>query len=192
LASSSAFALTLWDALDRGQEAALREEVAELETLLADGGGLAPRVRGPSLAIGSENELYRELAAIWERSSVQMDALCAAYGIRYIHALQPNQYWPDSKPLTEEEREVAYYDDSSTAERIPRGYRLLREAGERLRERGVHFVDLTGIFAAERRTVYTDPCCHVNELGARLIAERLAAAILADEPPEHSAPDPNA
>jgi hypothetical protein len=179
LLARSAFALTLWDALDRRQEGRLREGVQALEDALGDG-GLGPRVRGPHLTYGSEAALYRGLADLWERASLQMWAACTAHGVGYVHALQPNQYLPDSKRLTEEELRAAYRDDFPAADRIPRGYPLLIERGRRLQARGVRFVDLTQIFADEARTVYTDVCCHVNPFGARMIAERLADAIVAE------------
>jgi len=56
---------------------------------------------------------------------------------------------------------------------------MLSRRGAILRDNGINFVDLTDIFADESRTVYSDICCHVNELGADLIAERVAREILA-------------
>lgn len=172
----SAFFLTLWDALDRRQEARRRKETEELRQVLA-GRKLPPRVVGPKLRYGDEEALYGDIADLWQRSSLSMAALCQKRAIQYFHFLQPNQYVPHSKQFTPEEREHAYRLDWAGPERIPVGYPLLIERGQALRRMGVDFVDLTAIFAHERRRVYSDFCCHVNQLGADLIARKVARAI---------------
>jgi hypothetical protein len=171
----SSFFLALWDLLDQGQEAELGRESQALEEILA--GGLAARVRGPKVDYPDPRVLYEDMAFVWKRSSRLMATLCRTYGIEYFHFLQPNQYVPDSKPFTDEERQVAYRPDFPGSDRVPAAFPLLRERGRELAELGVNFTDLTEIFADEERTIYNDFCCHVNELGATLIAKRIAAAI---------------
>jgi hypothetical protein len=173
----STFMLTLWDVLDRRLEAAQRARVAELDELLGHG-SLSPRVRGPELR-ADEATLRNELIGLWRRGSIEMAAICRAYGIDYVHLLQPNQYVPGSKVLTDAERANAYGDDV-VRERVVAAYPGLIAAGRALRQAGVDFVDLTMMFADEPRSIWADTCCHVNELGADLIAERIAAAI--DDP----------
>lgn len=172
----SAFFLTLWDSLDRREEARRRKETEELRRILARR-KMPPRVIGPKLRYGDEEALYDDIADLWERSSLSMAALCQKRAIQYFHFLQPNQYVPDSKPFTPEEREHAYRLDWAGPERIPAGYPLLIERGKDLRRMGVHFVDLTEIFAHEHRRVYSDFCCHVNQLGADLIARSIARTV---------------
>ena len=58
------------------------------------------------------------------------------------------------------------------------GYPVLVDAGAELLEADVPFYDLTGIFADELRTLYIDPCCHVNRLGNELMAAAIAEAII--------------
>jgi hypothetical protein len=173
---NSAFFLTLWDALDRRQEARRRNVGRELQRILAQR-HLPPRAVGPHLGYGTDQPLYGDIADLWERSSFSMAALCRSRAIQYFHFLQPNQYVPDSKPFTAEELEHAYDLEWAGAERIPVGYPLLLERGQGLRRRGVNFGDLTGVFANERRSVYSDFCCHVNQLGADLIAREVARVI---------------
>jgi hypothetical protein len=175
----SAFLLTLWDGLDRRLESTQRARVAELSEAL-DSSGRSPRVRGPAVSERDPSRLVADAVRLWQQTSLQMKAICDAHGIAYVHLLQPNQYLPDSKPLTAEELEHAYKPDEPIRARVTAGYPLLIEAGAALDEAGVQFVDLTMMFADEPRSIYSDPCCHVNELGARLIAERIAAAILAE------------
>ncbi len=172
----SRFGLVLWDFLDQRQEAALRAETAALNGLLA-ADKLPARVRGPDVSFSDSDTLYAALADVWQRSSLQMARLCRASGIRYAHFLQPNQYVPGSKVLTEEERATAYDQDVADTQRVATGYPLLIERGAELRELGVNFVDLTGLYRDEAGTIYNDPCCHVNQRGAELMAEAMAGAI---------------
>ncbi len=177
LLRSSAFALVLWDFLDRAREARIRATTAQLESML-DEENPPPQVAGPPYEHESDEQFFTEMADFWARSSRQMARLCEDHGIAYVHALQPNQYLPGSKVLTEEELDVAYDEAFPGMERVPVAYPLLIERGRILRqEHGVNFVDLTQIFAGDSRTLYIDFCCHVNPLGAEQMARAIAAAI---------------
>jgi len=120
-----------------------------------------------------------ELVDLWYRSSLWLHQVCAAADTTYVHALQPNQYLPDSKQLTAWERIHAYDPQSKCVKLVPQAYPQLRERGVELRSQGVHFVDLTMIFAETSETTYTDKCCHLNELGNELVAAALAAEVAA-------------
>jgi len=182
----SIFFLTLWDILDHRYLVELRQQMADLDTRLS-ARGLPPRVKGPALEFKDNDSLYQEIALVWARSSVQMARLCGIYDITYFHFLQPNQYVPDSKPLTEEERRVAIDPGYSGAERVPAVYPYLQERADELRDLGVNFYDLTGMFKDEHRTIYSDFCCHVNETGAALIAAKVADIIAENWPRDHGA-----
>ena len=149
------FVLVLWDMLDTRELEALRDETVALREILSES-ELPPRVTGPPHDYESEEALYADLAGLWARSSLQMDAICDRYGVSYLHFLQPNQYVPNSKQFAQEEREVAFDETYLGGEVVPLGYPLLSRNGRMLRESGVRFVDLTKIFAAERRAVYSD------------------------------------
>jgi len=173
----SRFALILWGLLDGGLGSDIRQQSARLEAQLDDS-ELPVQIRGPAFAYADDEQMYRELASQWARSSAQMDRLCRMYDTVYLHFLQPNQYLPGSKVLTPEERDVAYDPEFTGYERVPLAYPLLREEGRRLRDDlGVRFVDLTQLYVDEPRTIYNDFCCHVNQLGAAEMAEAIAAAI---------------
>jgi hypothetical protein len=175
---SSAFFLTLWDFLDRRQEGQMRAQMRALQTFLSSS-KLPPRVRGPELSFADDGQRYAALADVWQRSSLEMARLCRESGIRYFHVLQPNQYLPGSKTLSEEEREIAWDRDVADTKRVETGYPMLIERGRELRELGVPFIDLTMLFENETGTIYNDTCCHVNQRGADLMAESVAAAIAA-------------
>ena len=168
---SSNFALALWKAADRRDRHRIRALTVEVQERLAQG-EKSYRVTGPRFEYRDEAEIFAELVERWRLGALQMDRLCRANGIEYFHFLQPNQYDPGSKPLTEEERKVAIRKRPSKANTaIENAYPLLRQAGAGLASDGVRFKDLTGIFRNETRTLYIDTCCHVNQLGVRLLID---------------------
>ena len=122
---------------------------------------------------------FREQAAFWMRSSKQIAQLSHSAGIEYFHFLQPNQYDEGSKVLTEAEKNIAFesgpfaYKDAARA-----GYPLLREQGLILSDERVNFIDLSFLFKDEERTVYNDKCCHFNQLGYDIIADRICREIV--------------
>jgi len=185
----SAFFLSLWEFLDRRQEGRMRTQMQALQTFLSSS-ELPPRVRGPDLTFSDDDRMYTALADVWQRSSLEMARLCRESGIRYFHVLQPNQYLPGSKTLSEEERQTAWDQDVADTKRVETGYPLLIERGRELSELGVHFVDLTMLFQGETGTIYNDACCHVNQRGADLMADAIAQAIAATYGSSPPTPDP--
>ena len=57
------------------------------------------------------------------------------------------------------------------------GYSQLRDAGEELRNAGVAFHDLSGVFKDVDDTLYKDSCCHFYGEGNRIMSEAIADAI---------------
>jgi hypothetical protein len=151
----------------READGGLRELVAEHDLLL----------RGPLSQATTSLERLDELVAVWRRSSLQLDALCRANDIEYLHFLQPNQYVEGSKPLSEQELDAALTPGHMYGVMVADGYPRLHEAGAELAQSGVRFHDLTGVYGEVQDTVYVDDCCHVNELGNRLLATAMAAEI---------------
>jgi hypothetical protein len=49
----------------------------------------------------------------------------------------------------------------------------------RLAASGVKFIDATNLFAGVEETLYTDACCHFNEIGLSMLAERIMDEVLA-------------
>lgn len=46
---------------------------------------------------------------------------------------------------------------------------------------GIASFDLSSVYQTVTDTVYVDDCCHVNELGNRLMAERIADIFFQEE-----------
>ncbi len=129
---------------------------------------------GPPSPGTNAEERLDELIALWKNGSIQLDRLCSANGIRYFHFLQPNQYVPGSKRLSEQEKLTAHHPQAAYAQWAPRGYVKLIETGRGLVEQGVLFHDLTSVFADVEETIYVETCCHVNEAGNVLMAAAIA------------------
>ena len=139
---------------------------------------------GPQLALSpppDEYELSRRAVRVWYRGSVILHDLSRTAGAEYYHFLQPNQYVPDAKPLTDRELAVAYNPESLAVQAYRDGYPLLRRLGDELRQQGINYHDLTQIFADNRETLYIDDCCHLNARGNELLAasmvQRMAPAL---------------
>ena len=106
-----------------------------------------------------------------------MHLLCQGMGIEYYHFLQPNQYVPDSKPLSAEEVADAWRANHPYRTPALEGYPRLVRYGRRLRRNGIAFHDLTGIFRERPETLYRDTCCHLNQAGNTLLAEAIRRVI---------------
>lgn len=157
----------------RRLDARLSEARVRLGETRFDASRLDYAHRGPPARPGVDP--YQELAGLWEESSRQVRRLCAANGIAYRHALQPNQYFPAGKPFGDEERRVALNERSPYRPGVVAGYPRLVEAGARLKASGDPFVDLTGLFAGDASPVYGDSCCHFLDDGLRRIAAAIGA-----------------
>lgn len=129
--------------------------------------------QGPFVEGKSRREISTQMAGLWSSSSMQMHHLCAANDIPYVHFLQPNQYLPESKPITRKERLVAWDENSPYVDLVPEAYPLLQEAGRKLNEAGIAFHDLSLIFQETETSLYVDSCCHLSPEGSRLLAEAM-------------------
>lgn len=185
----SVSATMLWRILDRNLANELASARFDLEAYkprpTADRRRYA--ATGPPRTYPGAAEMYRDLAATWSRSSLQMHQLCAANGIRYFHFLQPNQYVVDAKPMGRAERATAIWPGSAFERSVRAGFPLLRDAGRQLASQGVEFHDLTGVFAGKSDPLYIDNCCHFNPQGNVIVGRaigRSIAAAMARQPRE--------
>ena len=176
----SNFCLLLFDVLDSKTCSRIAEGDRALRRIInRSPRELTPETSGPRRELHDLDGFFAAMADSWARCSGEMDGLCRANGILYLHALQPNQYVPGSKPLSRVEKETAWYEGNDYAYKIAaqQGYPDLVRDGRNLRNSGEHFLDLTLLFKDVAETLYEDNCCHVNKRGNDLIAARLAAEI---------------
>lgn len=165
----------LWRLGDRHRAGAIAAVEARLNAWQPEALGFA--ARGPERRFPSREALVAELAALWARSSREMHALAVGHGAAYVHLLQPNQYLAGSKPLGEAERKLAFDPRHPYRPGVEAGYPLLRATGEKLREEGIAFYDLTQIFSTLTEPLYEDTCCHLNRRGNELLARAVAEAL---------------
>jgi len=132
---------------------------------------------GPAQPTPGETGAYDEAVAVWKNCSRQMHRLCRGNGIAYVHCLQPNQYFPGSKPMREAERAAALIDGQQYGAAIAKGYPLLISQGVSLRNEGVAVHDLTMLFSKIEDQIYADAYCHYNQQGNELLAEAVGERI---------------
>lgn len=174
----SNFALLTWAMLNNGQQMELVKMEDELKTALNES-ETDYQVTGPAVAVSDTTAFFEQQAEAWARTSTLMAGAATGAGLPYFHFLQPNQYVEGSKKLTDTELNIAYeHGDFAYKTAVIQGYPMLIEKGSGLTGRGVDFRDLTPMFAAEPSTVYSDKCCHFNELGYTLIAQEVTKHIL--------------
>jgi hypothetical protein len=118
------------------------------------------------------------LEQLWQNCSLQMDAVCKMYDIHYSHFLQPNQYFPESKTLTDDELSLGH--SGMFAYMVSNSYPELIQKGEELTHLGVRFHDMSMVFRDVHETLYYDVCCHFNERGNQILAEAIAGIIVDD------------
>ena len=142
--------------------------------LAAPAGDYSLQRYGPALAADvDEYDLSRMALRVWYRSSVLLAGLSHDAGAEYYHFHQPNQYVPDSKPLTDRELAVAYDPEVVAVDIYRDNYPLLLRLGDELRQQGINYYDLTQIFADNRETLYRDNCCHFNARGRELLVANM-------------------
>jgi hypothetical protein len=143
---------------------------------------------GPRVDLKDARALYEASASLWARSSVLLNNMVAGQGGVYVHFLQPNQYFPGSKPMGSVEAKVALSPASAYKPEVERGYPYLRSAGRTLAQSpGMRFFDLSALFRDDPAPVYADNCCHFTREGnaklVQAIISRIGDAVRKDAAP---------
>lgn len=174
--SSSAFCHLLWQARDRW----LAKRLATLEErrAAARAGTRRFEIFGPETAPVDRESRIEQMVALWREGSRAIDTLTRSYGIPYVHVLQPNQYLPGAKVLTAEERAIAFAPRASHRPYVESVYPRLRAEGERLRQEGVRFIDMSMAFAETEESVFADTCCHLTRRGYFLFGKMLGKRLI--------------
>lgn len=156
------------------RDKSMEDELIQLATELKDhktSKGFGFAALGPKQLYQNEAAMFDHLTALWSNCTRQMHLICRSNNIVYLHALQPNQYFPGSKPLSPTEGKDMFVPDQEYGQAIAKGYPLLIRAGENLRKEGVEFHNLTQLFANTEKTIYVDYFCHYNQQGNDMLAE---------------------
>jgi hypothetical protein len=139
--------------------------------------GVGFAATGPAQLDPDEDGRRTHVVDLWANSSLQMQRICQGNGIAYLHFLQPNQYLPGSKPMTEPERQKFVSETQEYGKAIKAIYPLLINRSPILQQKGVDFHDLTMLFSEVHEPIYADPFCHFNQLGNHMLAKSIADAI---------------
>lgn len=123
-----------------------------------------------------QKKMFAAISRFWARCSLSMHTLQKGWGGSYLHVLQPNQYHT-GKTLTETEQKHALDDRLPYSFLVKKGYPVLREAIELLREKNINAADGTTVFDKVKETVYTDKCCHFNAKGSQMLADFIAGLV---------------
>jgi hypothetical protein len=137
-----------------------------------DFGKPLPGVLYPSL-LEKDNATYEaridHVVDTWYRGSLAMQALASSIGARYIHVLQPNQYY-SKKNFSEEERKIAFGPNTFPMGTIvPLFYDKARKLGPTLNAAGVQFMDASATFDNVTARTYSDSCCHYVQRGYEIL-----------------------
>jgi hypothetical protein len=137
---------------------------------------LTPAVRRRDTAT-----LYGDIAEEWVNASLLMKDMLEARGVRYVHVLQPNQYFT-KRHFSDAEARIALNNDTPFKATVEYGYPALVRAAAGFRQKE-HFFDATAVFDAEPAAVYEDDCCHYTARGNEILADFIAAKIVEIFPP---------
>lgn len=126
----------------------------------------------------SRENLYETIATLWASGSRQMAALSSAHGSRYLHILQPNQWYTPAGPYAPIAADHAY---EWVIVPVNQGYDAFRARIPDLQAAGVRVLDFSTLFKGrDPRALYSDDCCHYTAEGNARIVDTLGDAMAAD------------
>lgn len=110
-------------------------------------------------------------AEIWQKYVRFQANLAKLEGVRALFFLQPNQYIEGSKPIGKEEAKIAWVDAASRFRMTKKAYAHLESAVGAMAKEGLEVFSLVQAFQREKRQVYIDGCCHINNLGNEILID---------------------
>jgi hypothetical protein len=159
----------------QAQSVKIEEELQSLASVENFG---IPMVSLSDPCLGKTGVCLELIGGLWRDGSLLMQTICDHIGAQYVHVLQPNQYVRGSKPLTQEELDVAYSPGSPFDRFVSKGYPVLRRYSAELVDNGIRFLDLTSVFENVPKTLYVDDCCHLNHEGYTMLAHEIARFVV--------------
>tara|TARA_A100001037_G_scaffold306535_1_gene352440 strand:- start:3617 stop:4801 length:1185 start_codon:yes stop_codon:yes gene_type:complete len=113
------------------------------------------------------NVKLAKVVNLWKRSSNMISDLSKNYNFKYIHVLQPNQYFKDSKLLTKKEKEISNFTKYSNP--ISKYYEKFNIDEVQAKYK----FDSRYIFKSNNENLYRDYCCHLNNRGMYLLSHNI-------------------
>jgi hypothetical protein len=149
-------------------------EVRRFDALPAASAASMVRVT-PKVRSRDGGALRTDIAEGWMQASLLMQQMLVARGARYVHVLQPNQYFT-TRRFSPEEAAIALIAGSPFKPGAEQGYPELVARAGAFAKAGVRFVDGVHLFDGERAPVYIDNCCHYTRRGYEILADAIAGA----------------
>ena len=156
-------------------------EAAGFDALPSNPPASSVLVLTPPVRKRDQTAVYEDIAAGWTSASLLMGDMLASRGVRYLHVLQPNQYFT-RRVFGDEEARVALNGSQPFKLAVERGYPELVKARAVL-EGKEEFLDGTTAFDSEPAAVYEDDCCHYTDRGYEILAEMIARRVREAKPP---------
>ena len=131
---------------------------------------------GPSVRYDSAETRRAAQCDMWCGGARQLHRMCRSTDAKFLLCLQPNLHEGSDKVLTEEEAKIKR---TGTPYRqwVENNYPHFAAAGVALRTEGIAFFDLRQLYDDVTSTIYRDECCHFNQGGNDLLANRIAELI---------------
>jgi hypothetical protein len=125
----------------------------------------------------SDDFRFESRLSSYHRFTQMQYFLLKKQGVPSIYFIQPNQNYLGTKVASDEE--AKYFEPSSApmAQLYNAWYRRINADLVKLRKIGVPAFSLSDVFSGDKRTIYSDACCHLTLLGSRVLAEKLAVRI---------------
>ncbi|UNU24209.1 hypothetical protein [Microcoleus vaginatus] len=121
---------------------------------------------------------FDKMASMWSQSSIGMNQILSSRKIKYLHFIQPNQYYATKRVFTAKENEIAINKESPYIEGVKKGYPVLLSKVDDLQKAGVNVFNAVNILDNTKETVYRDACCHYNAVGEELLANYVSRSII--------------
>ena len=114
-------------------------------------------------------ESIRTSYKIWKKSSFEIENFSKFKNFFYLHVVAPSQYVKGSKHFSDEEKKN--YLEYEYGPILSKYYeKLINFKNLDLKDS----LDLKYIFKNEKKTVYRDACCRLNDYGLNLVSEKIA------------------
>ncbi len=118
-------------------------------------------------------ETFWSRARFWLKSSCLQQNLHTQLGVRSMFVQQPVPYLSNRKPLSAEERQ--WVESSRDARAFASEYNRISSKIEALQPQkyGITYIDATYVYRNVKDTVYIDGCCHLNDLGNKILSSKI-------------------
>lgn len=108
-----------------------------------------------------------KIVKLWTKSSHMIFDLSEIYKFKYIHILQPNQYYRASKIMTDDEKKFSNFKKYKIP--IEKFYKNLKTDKLMINYK----FDARNVFLTNNETLYRDYCCHLNNKGMFILSKKI-------------------